>query len=170
MPDDIALRSQHRPDAVARIIALPLQRHGPLQHRPHTLTYGPGRLRLDVPDRREDLQHVGAVDLGHRSLADARERVPLQTPQPVVRVVRAAPAAPLLLDDAPGRFRERGNAWTRRLSSANRKQLTVRFPDRLRGGWAGRRPRALYSGRERYIRTLRETSLPSAGFLVILEV
>ena len=74
------------------------------------LTHGPRRLRLDVPDGREDLQHVRTVDLRDRPLADARERVPLEAPQPVVRVVLAAPAAALLLDDALGRFGERGNA------------------------------------------------------------
>ena len=91
--------------AVARIVRSPLHRHGPLQYRPQALTHGPRRLRLDVPDRREDLQHVRAVDLGHRPLADARERVPLQAPQ-----LLAAPAAALLLDDAPGGFGVRGNA------------------------------------------------------------
>ena len=33
---------------------------GPLQHRPDSLAHGPRGLRLQVPDRREDLQHVRA--------------------------------------------------------------------------------------------------------------
>ena len=41
-----------------------LHRDRPLQHRPEALAHRAGRLRLAVPDRREDLQHVGRVDLG----------------------------------------------------------------------------------------------------------
>ena len=61
------LRSEDRPDAVARVVGPQLHRHGPFQHRPDTLAHPPGGLRLLVPDGREDLQHVGAGHLRHQS-------------------------------------------------------------------------------------------------------
>ena len=74
---------------------------GPLQHRPDTLADLPDRRRLDVRDRRQDLRHVGRVDLGDRPAADAREDVPLHAPLPILRVPPAAPAAALLFEHAP---------------------------------------------------------------------
>ena len=65
---------------------------------------------LDVPDRRENLQHVGGVDLGDRPAADARERIVFEAPPPVLRVPPAAPAALLLFEHAPGGIGEGGNA------------------------------------------------------------
>ena len=104
------LRTQHRQDAVARVVRSQLHRHGPLQHRADALAHGTGGLGLHVPDGREDLQHVGAVDLGDRTLSVARERVTLEAAQPVLRVVPATPAALLLLHDAPGGFGKRGHS------------------------------------------------------------
>ena len=108
--DDVALGTEHRQDPVTRIIHAHLHRDRPLQHRPDALAHSPSGLRLHVPDRREDLQHVGAVDLRDRPVPDGREGVALKAPQPVVRVPPAAPSALLLLDDAPGRFGKGGNA------------------------------------------------------------
>ena len=66
--------------------------------------------RSEIPDRGEDLQHVGRVDLGDRSGADAREGVPFEAPPPVLRVPPASPAAALLFEHAPGGIGEGGNA------------------------------------------------------------
>ena len=44
--------------------------------------HGPGGLHPDVPDGGQDLEHVGGGDLGHEPLADARQGVALETPQP----------------------------------------------------------------------------------------
>ena len=60
-----------------------------------------------MPDRREDLQHVGRVDLRDGPAADAREDVPLHAPDPVLRVPPATPAAALLFEYALGGFGER---------------------------------------------------------------
>ncbi len=66
-------------------------------------------VQLDVPDRREDLPHVGRVDLGEPPAADAGEGVPLHVPPPVLRVPPAAPAAALLFEHALSGLRDRGN-------------------------------------------------------------
>ena len=47
---------------VARFVVSQVHRDRPLQHRPDARAHGAGGLRLDVPDGREDLQHVGRVD------------------------------------------------------------------------------------------------------------
>ena len=107
---DVALGTENRQDAVARIVRPKLHGHGPFQDGPDSLAHGPGRLRLHVPYGREDLQHVRAVDLRYRPLPDAREGVALKAAAPVLRVPPAAPAALLLLDDAAGGFGKRGNA------------------------------------------------------------
>ena len=95
---DLVLRAQDREDAVARIVATHLHRHGPLQYPADALAHGPGGLHPHVPDGREDLKHVGTVNLTDRPVADARDGVPLQAAQPVLRLLRTAPARPLLLD------------------------------------------------------------------------
>ena len=74
---DVVLRTQDRQDPIAGVVAAQVHRYGPLQHRADALTHGAGRLRLRVPDRREDLQHVGRVDLGDWPGADAGEGVTL---------------------------------------------------------------------------------------------
>lgn len=51
---------------------------------------GLGTLRLDVPHRREDLEHVDGVDLGDGPPADAQEGVAFPAPPPVLRVPPAA--------------------------------------------------------------------------------
>ena len=106
---DVVLRAEHRHHPVAGIVVPHVERDRPLQHRADPLPDLPGRRRLDVPDGREDLQHVGRVDLGDGPVADAGEHVPLQAPPPVVNVPPAPPAAALLLEDTPGGFGEGGN-------------------------------------------------------------
>ena len=63
-----------------------------------------------MPDRREDFQHVGGVDLRDRPAADAGECIVFEAPPPVLRVPPAAPAAALLFEHALGGFGEGGNA------------------------------------------------------------
>ena len=86
--------------------------HGdaPLQHRVDALAHSPGRVRLDVPDRRQDRQHVGAAHLGNGPASDAREDVVLEALEPVGRLSGAAPAGPLLLDHGRGGLGEGGHA------------------------------------------------------------
>ena len=79
-------------------------------HGRDALTHGAGRLRLDVPDGRQDLQHVGRVDFRDRPATDAREGVPFEAPPPVLRVPPAASPATLRLEHALGGFGEGGNA------------------------------------------------------------
>ena len=98
---------EHRQHPVAGIVVAHVQGDGPLQHRTDALADGAGRLRLDVPDRREDLQHVGRVDLGDGPAADAGERIPLHAPDPILRVPPAAPAVALLFEHALGGFGKR---------------------------------------------------------------
>ena len=71
---------------------------------------GTARLRLAVPDGREDLQHVSAGDLRDGNLSDPGENVGVQALQPVRRRFGIAPAGPLPLHHAPGGFGEGGNA------------------------------------------------------------
>ncbi len=48
-----------------------------VHHRADALPHVPGRLDLHVRDRREDLQHVGARDLGDKPVAEGtRSRSP----------------------------------------------------------------------------------------------
>ena len=86
------LRSEDRPDAVARVVGPQLHGHGPFQHRPDALAHPPGGLRLLVPDGREDLQHVAAGHLRHQSPADPREGVGFQAAKPGARVPGVAPS------------------------------------------------------------------------------
>ena len=60
----------------------------------------PRRLRLHVPDRGEDLQHVGAGYLGDRPATDAREGVAFQTAPPRRGVCGMTPPTLLLLHHA----------------------------------------------------------------------
>ena len=41
--DDVALRAEHRPDPVGRVVAAQVHRNGPLQHGVETLPDGPWR-------------------------------------------------------------------------------------------------------------------------------
>ena len=107
---DVVLRTKNRQHPIAGIVRAHVQGDGPLDHRPDALADGAGRLGLDVPDRREDLQHVGRVDLGDGPTADAGEGIPLHAPPPVLRVPPAAPAAALLFEDALGGLGEGGDA------------------------------------------------------------
>ena len=63
-----------------------------------------------VPDRGEDLQHVGSVDLGDGPAADAGEGVPLHAPPPVCACHRPLQAGALLSEDARGGLGEGGDA------------------------------------------------------------
>ena len=107
---DVVLRPEHRHHPVARIVVPQVEGDRPFQHRPDTLADLPGHRRLDVPGRREDLQHVGRVDLGDGPAVDAREHVPLHAPPPVLRVPPAAPAPALLFEHALGGLGEGRNA------------------------------------------------------------
>ena len=46
---------------------------------------GPSGLCLDLPDGREELQHVRVLDIGDRSVANARERIAFENPSSVLR-------------------------------------------------------------------------------------
>ena len=63
-----------------------------------------------MPDRGEDLQHVGGVELGDRPAADAGEGVAFKAPPPVLRVPLAAPATAFLFKHALRGFGKGGNA------------------------------------------------------------
>ena len=72
VPDNVLLGAEDRADPVAGVVDPVLHGHGPFQDRTQAQAHPPGRLRLPVPDGREDLKHVGAGNLGDRHLADAR--------------------------------------------------------------------------------------------------
>ena len=94
------LRSENRPDAVARVVGPQLHGHGPFQHRSDTLAHPPGGLRLLVPDGREDLQNVGAGHLRHQSPSDPREGVGFQAADPGALVSGVAPSGLFLFQHA----------------------------------------------------------------------
>ena len=71
---------------------------------------------FDEPDRRQDFQYVGRVDLGDGPAPDAGEGLPFHAPPPVLRVPPAAPAAALLLQHPLGSLGEGGNALGAALS------------------------------------------------------
>ena len=96
------LRTEDRPDAVARVVAAQLHCHGPLENRSDPLAYTSRRLRLHVPDRREDIEHLGARHVGDRPRADPGKGVALQTLPPALRVPAVPPAGTLLFQHAPG--------------------------------------------------------------------
>ena len=114
---DVALRTKHRQHPVAGIVVSQVHCDRPLQHRPDALAYGAGRLRLHRSDRREDLQHVGRVDLGDGPAADPGEGVPFEAPPPVLRVPLAVPAAALLFEHALSGLGEGRNAPPRGASA-----------------------------------------------------
>ena len=97
-------------DSVAGVVDPVLHGHGPFQDRTHAQAHPPGRVRLPVPDGREDLKHVGARDLGDRHLADAREGEPPQAGQPLAGVIPTAPAGLLLFQHKRSRFGKGRNA------------------------------------------------------------
>ena len=113
----------------ARVVGSKLHRDGPLQDGADALAQGPRGLRLDVRDRREDLQHVGGIDLRDRPAADTREGVAFEAAPPVLRVPPAAPAAALLFEHAPGGIGEGGDpldtALVGQWVSAGPRQLAV---------------------------------------------
>ena len=96
----VLLRTQHRPESVARIVRTIVHGDGPLHHGMDALLDAPRRLPLHVPDRGEDLQHVGARHLGDRPATDAWEDVAFQTPPPRRGVRGMTPPALLLLHHA----------------------------------------------------------------------
>ncbi len=88
---DVVLRAEHRQHPITRVVVSHVQGEAPLQHRADTLANLPGRRRHDVPDRRQDLQNVGRVDVGDGPVADAEEDVPFHAPPPVLGVPLPAP-------------------------------------------------------------------------------
>ena len=98
----VVLAAQHRPNAATGIVRAVVHRNRPIHHGTDTLAHAPRRMRLHVPDGREDLQHVSARDLGDRLVADAREGVALKAAQPRSAVLRITPSGLLLLDDKRG--------------------------------------------------------------------
>lgn len=72
---DVVLGTEDRCDPAARIVVSQLNGDSPLQHCRDAPAHGPSRLRLDIPDWREDLQNIGARDGGNRPTADAWKRV-----------------------------------------------------------------------------------------------
>ena len=103
---NVTLWAQDRVDPVTGVVDPELHRHRPLQHRADALPQPPGGVRLRVPDGREDLQHVGASDLRHRHLPDAREGVPLEGQDPLAAVRPISPAGLLLFYHTRGGFGE----------------------------------------------------------------
>ena len=102
--DNVLLGAQHRADPVAGVVDPVLHGHGPFQDRTQAQAHPPGRLRLPVPDGREDLKQVGAGNLRDRHLADAREGQPPQARQPLAGVFPVAPAGPLLFQHTGSSF------------------------------------------------------------------
>lgn len=109
VPHDVVLGTQDRHDPIARIVVSILNGDGPLQHRADALAHGARRYRLDVPDWREDFQHIGARDLGNPPAADARKLVTFEAGDPVLCLPPAAPTGPLLLQNALGSLCECGH-------------------------------------------------------------
>ena len=107
MPGNVLLGAKDRADPVAGVVDPVLHGHGPFQDR--TQAHPPGRLRLPVPDGREDLKQVGAGDLGDRHPTDAREGQPPQARQPLPGVFPVAPAGPLLFQQTGSSFGEGGD-------------------------------------------------------------
>ena len=110
VPDEILLRSEDRPDPAARVVGAVVQRHGPLHDRADALADPPRRRRPLVPDLAERLDHVGARHLGDGQLAEPGEGEALHARQPVLAVLRVAPAGPHLRQDRLGGGGEGGHA------------------------------------------------------------
>ena len=70
---NILLVTKHRADPVAGVVDPVLHSYGPFQDCPQALAHPLGRGCLPVPDRREDLEQIGARDLRDRHLAAARD-------------------------------------------------------------------------------------------------
>ena len=102
--------TERRADAVTRIVVPELHCHGPLHHGADPVAHAPRRLRPEVPDPPERLDHVGARHVTDGNLADVREREPRETRLPVVGVPRTAPAGPHVGPDPFGGVGERGPA------------------------------------------------------------
>ena len=109
VPDNVLLGAKDRADPVAGVVDPVLHGHGPFQDRTQAQADPPGRLRLPVPDGREDLKHVGTGNLRDRHLADAREGQPPQARQPLAGVFPVAPAGLLLFQHTRGSFGEGGD-------------------------------------------------------------
>ena len=109
VPGNVLLGAQHRADPVTGVVDPVLHGHGPFQDRTQAQAHPPGRLRLPVPDGREDLKHVGTANLRDRHLADARKGQPPQARQPLEGVFPVAPAGPLLFQHTGSSFGEGGD-------------------------------------------------------------
>ena len=108
--DDGPLPPEGLPEGVTRRVVRPVaHRHCPLHHGANPLPYSPRGLRLVVPDRGQDRQHVGRGHVGHGHHPDARERIGAQTARPVPLVPRVPPAEALLLQHRGGSLLDRGH-------------------------------------------------------------
>ena len=86
------------------------------RHRTDALAHGSGGLGPDVTDRGEDLQDVGAADLGYGPPADTRERVAFEAAQPDLRLPGTA-RQPLCFSTRWAASVKVGMPWTRGLST-----------------------------------------------------
>ena len=109
VPHHGVLCSEDRHDAVAGVVGPVFHRHGPLQDRAHALAHQLGRVRLHVPDRKEDLQDIAAGHLRDRHPADVRKGVAPKARHPVMGLPLIAPAGALLLHHPLGGFGEGGH-------------------------------------------------------------
>ena len=77
---NVMLGTQDRVDPVAGVVDPVLYGHGPFQDRTQAQANPPGRLRLPVADRGEDLKRIGAPDLRDRHLPLRRQQVAVGMP------------------------------------------------------------------------------------------
>ena len=107
---DGILGAKYRAEPVARIVGPVFHRHSPFQRRPDPPTQVARQGRLDVPDRSEDLQHVGTRHIRDRHLADARKGIAPQARHPLIGWPRIPPAGPLLFHHGRGSLGEARHA------------------------------------------------------------
>ena len=102
MPHMGLLRPQHGAQPVARILRAILHRDGPLHHCAEALAHPPRRVRLDVPETLQRLEHVGARHFAHGQGTEVGEGEARQRGPPLMGVFGTAPAGPLLCQHLRG--------------------------------------------------------------------
>ena len=115
--------AEHRDNPGARVVDAELDRHGPFQHRAQALEQLPGRIRLDLPDGRDALQHVSAGHLRDRHLHRCAG----------TRSVPGSPAIPPRNSDPanrpaaiPPRAQRLRRSWTRLGRGTKKSTMAVR--------------------------------------------